>query len=285
MPRRVRTGHPERAALAAKTVTVVSMSARRRPGIRVMLLAGVSRGSQGAVRTLPMRPAPTRERAPPGGDGAQASDLDGGRVELPAGESAGSGLAEPRDRETYADDMRGEAGGAGFDSVDTEDDQAALAFAPAGTSIGELAESLGRDERGDAGHEGGRDHSQHAGAADTDQAETAAPQRQDVAETAAGRAPEPGSTAPAEHQQGEGAAEHGGEGERAAGPGQEHPGDAGKARDFVVMVGEHPVHVVEADRTLDDDKPTGIGRKPTGDELRDMDSERTSAEDAFRKVL
>jgi hypothetical protein len=51
------------------------------------------------------------------------------------------------------------------------------------------------------------------------------------------------------------------------------------------MVGEHPVHVVEADRTLDDDKPAGIGRKPTGDELRDMDSERTSAEDAFRKVL
>src|ERR1017187_5772482 len=227
------------------------------------------------------------EPVPPGGDGVQASDLDGGRVEQPAGGSAGSGLAEPRDRGTYADATRAEAGGAGFDSGDTVDDQAALAFAPAGTSIGELAwepaESLGRDERGDAGHEGGRDHSQHAGAADTDQAETAAPQRQDVAETDAGRAPEPGSTAPAEHQQGEGAAEHGGEGERAAGPGQEHPGDAGKARDFVVMVGEHPVHVVEADRTLDDDKPTGIGRKPTGDELRDMDSEKLSRFEKLRK--
>jgi hypothetical protein len=49
------------------------------------------------------------------------------------------------------------------------------------------------------------------------------------------------------------------------------------------MVGEHPVHVVEADRTLDDDKPTGIGRKPTGDELRDMDSEKLSRFEKLRK--
>ena len=270
------------------------------------------------------------EPLPPGGDGAQASDLDDGRAEQPAGGSAGGGLAEPRDRETYADAMRAEAGGAGLDSMDTVDDQAPAAFdAPAwtGEADRDAAEPLSRDEYGDAVREGGLDGSQHAGAADIDQAEATGLQRQDVAETnpvaaetgqdheqvsdrpddqASGehpatgqfappghhladaeRAPEPGSaeTAPAEHQQGEGAAEHGGEGERAAGPGQEHPGDAGKARDFVVMVGEHPVHVVEADRTLDDDKPTGIGRKPTGDELRDMDSERTSAEDAFRKVL
>jgi hypothetical protein len=49
MPRRVRTGRTDRAALAVKTVTVVSMSARRRPGIRVMLVAGVSRRSRGAA--------------------------------------------------------------------------------------------------------------------------------------------------------------------------------------------------------------------------------------------
>ncbi len=41
--------------------------------------------------------------------------------------------------------------------------------------------------------------------------------------------------------------------------------------------------VVQADRTLGDTTPTGIGLKPTGEQLRDMESDQLSRADRFRK--
>ena len=41
--------------------------------------------------------------------------------------------------------------------------------------------------------------------------------------------------------------------------------------------------VVQADRTIGDTTPSGIGLKPTGEQLRDMESDKLSRADRFRK--
>ena len=45
----------------------------------------------------------------------------------------------------------------------------------------------------------------------------------------------------------------------------------------------YQVTAVEADRTLGDTTPTGIGLKPDGDQLRDMESDRLARADRFRR--
>lgn len=45
------------------------------------------------------------------------------------------------------------------------------------------------------------------------------------------------------------------------------------------------VRVVRADRTIGDTTPTGIGLKPSGEQLRDMDSDKLSRRARFRKEL
>ena len=45
------------------------------------------------------------------------------------------------------------------------------------------------------------------------------------------------------------------------------------------------VSVVRADRTIGDTTPAGIGRKPTGEQLRDMESDKLSRGDRFRKKV
>jgi hypothetical protein len=46
-----------------------------------------------------------------------------------------------------------------------------------------------------------------------------------------------------------------------------------------------PVRVVKADRTLGDTTPTGIGLKPDGTQLRDMEGDKLSRRARFRKEL
>ena len=94
----------------------------------------------------------------PSGDDPADETAPPDEPDTPAGEprnDSGQQLAEPRDRETYADDVRADTGTSELDHPATGDDQSAGAFGtPAETSTGEPdsepAEPRSRDEYADA---------------------------------------------------------------------------------------------------------------------------------------
>ena len=105
---------------------------------------------------------------PPGGDpaddNAPADEPDTPPGE-PANDTAVEDRAEPRDRETYADDVRADTGTPELESADSADNQATAAFdPPAETGTGEPgrepAEPLSRDEYADTMRENPLEDSQ-----------------------------------------------------------------------------------------------------------------------------
>jgi hypothetical protein len=105
---------------------------------------------------------------PPGGDpaddNAPADEPDTPPGE-PANDTAVEDRAEPRDRETYADDVRADTGTPELESADSADNQATAAFdPPAETGTGEPgrqpAEPLSRDEYADTMRESSFDNDQ-----------------------------------------------------------------------------------------------------------------------------
>jgi hypothetical protein len=70
--------------------------------------------------------------------------------------------------------------------------------------------------------------------------------------------------------------------------GRQDKGSQGETRQENADEHDRPssrVRVVEADRTIGDTSPTGIGLKPDGTQLRDMEGDKLSRRDRFRKEL
>jgi hypothetical protein len=134
-------------------------------------------------------------------------------------------------------------------------------------------------------HPGGPDgHPSHADdAADSSRPGPAAPQASEA---------DTGPATADEHTRSNAGGDHtdagAGAGAQQGGHDLSPPGGDTRSRDRIVLVDGHPVTVVEADRTLGDTSPAGIGSKPTGGELlntEDDDAQENRADKLLRKMF